>query len=615
MQQKTLTFASPITRRVFTQGSALAVSATLTACGGGGGGGGSNTDSGVSGAGSGMLVAPAPLTAPQAARLLTQASFGPSAESVAALTGQSATAWLDEQLAIAAVPNYVVEVQRWFDKGNNYRPGNGGSNYTPGWLNHKFWALANTAPDQLRQRMVHALMQIFVVSLEDSTLYDHARPFGQYLDNLGRHAFGNFRNLLQDVSLSPVMGMYLSHIRNQKADTATGRMPDENFAREVMQLFSIGLHQLNLDGTEKTGGNGKPVETYTNDDVMGLARVFTGWSWNMPDGGNANNTFRWGGPGRFETTGAARFDLSPMRVYPAFHEAGEKRFLGVTIPAGTDGATSLRTALDTLFNHPNVGPFIGKQLIQRLVTSNPSPAYVRAVASAFNNNGAGVRGDLAAVLRVILLHPEARNPPMGESGKLREPVLRVTQAGRALKANSLTGRWMMGWSERDLLQSALQSPSVFNFYRPGYVPPNTQMAALGLVAPEFQIANETTVVEWVNYVWGLLQWGTGWTGSGVDVPVVQQNKQDVTIDFSLTTTPLGLAALAGNAASDSAVADQLNLLLFAGNMSPTLRGQILNAMQNQVGWNASPSNNTRLRDRLRIACFIALTSSDYMIER
>jgi uncharacterized protein (DUF1800 family) len=510
-------------------------------------------------------------------------------------------------MAYPSAPDYVNEVQSWFDKGSNYRPGNGGDRYTPGWLNHKFWALAHTAPDQLRRRVVHALMQIFVVSLEDSTLYDHARPFGQYLDNLGRHAFGNFRELLQDVALSPVMGIYLSHIRNQKADPASGRMPDENFAREVMQLFTIGLYQLNLDGTNKLGSNGQPQETYTNDDIVGLARVFTGWSWNMPDGSNASNTFKWGGPGRYDTTGSARFDLNPMRVYPAFHETREKKFLGVTITAGTDGSAGLRTALDTLFNHPNVGPFIGKQLIERLVTSNPSPAYVQAVANVFNNTGAGVRGDLAAVVRAILLHPQARNSPVGESGKLREPVLRVTQAVRALKASSLTGRWMMGWDEQDLLQSPLQSPSVFNFYRPGYVPPNTQIATLGLVAPEFQIANESTVVEWVNYVWALLQWGVAWTGSGVDVPAAQQNKADVTLDFTLTTTPLGQAAVVG----DTAVVDQLNLLLFAGGMSTTLRSQILDAMQNQVSWNT----NTRLRDRLRIACFIALVSSEYMIER
>ena len=548
------------------------------------------------------------LTAQQAARFLTQASFGPTAESVAALAGRPTQDWLTAQMAIPPAADYVDDIQRWFDKGSSYRPGSGGDNYTPGWLQHKYWSLAMNAPDQLRRRVVHALLQIHVVSLEDSNLYDHGRSVGQYMDNLGKHAFGNYRNLLQDVALSPVMGMYLSHIRNQKANTATGRAPDENFAREVMQLFSIGLNQLNMDGTVKTASNGKPLETYTNDDVEGLARVFTGWSWDMPDGSNASNTFQWGGPGRYDSVGAARFDLKPMRVYPAFHETGAKSFLGVTIPAGTDGNASLRIALDTLFNHPNVGPFIGKQLIQRLVTSNPSPAYVQFVAQAFNNNGSGVRGDMAAVIRAVLLYSEARSEPAGQFGKLREPVLRITQAARALQASSLTGRWMMGWDERNkLMQAPLGSPSVFNFYRPGYVPPNTQIATLNLVAPEFQIANETTVVEWVNYNWALLQWGVAWTGSGVDVPAANRNKPDVTIDFTRTTTALGQAAVT----SDAAVVDQLNLLLFAGRMSTTLRGQILNAMQNQVSWNAL----TRLADRQKTAAFIALTSSEYLIER
>jgi uncharacterized protein (DUF1800 family) len=547
------------------------------------------------------------LNSKQAARLLSQASFGPTLSSVSALTGQTAATWLTEQMAMAPASTYVDEVQSWFDKGSSYHPGNGGSNYTPSWLIHKYWSLVNNAPDQLRHRLVHALMQIFVVSLEDSTLYDTARPFGKYLDNLGKNAFGNFRNLLEDVALSPVMGMYLSHIRNQKADPATGRMPDENFAREVMQLFTIGLYQLNPDGSLKLGINGKPLETYSNEDVVGLARVFTGLSWDMPDGSNASNTFKWGGPGRYDTVGDARFDLKSMRIYPTFHETGAKSFLGTTIAAGTSGPASLAIALDTLFNHPNVGPFIGKQLIQRLVTSNPSPAYVEAVASAFNNNGSGVRGDMSAVIRAIMLHPEARGEPTGEFGKLREPSLRVSQAMRAFGATSLTNRWMMGWNERALLQAPLQSPSVFNYYRPGYVPPNTQIASLGLVAPEFQIADETTVVNWINYVWALVQWGQGWTGAGVDIASTLQNKQDVTLDFALTTTTWGQAV----AANDASVVDQIDLLLFSGHMSATLRGQILNAMQNQVSWNST----TRSRDKLRIAAFIALTSAEYMNER
>ena len=395
---KNLFLNASVSRRIFARNTAVSAGAAafLAACGGGGsadpagtnlgsgapaGGAGSgsgsgagtgagtgtNTGAGVSTSAAGVVIADAALSQEQAARLLMQATFGPTLDTVNALKGRKPSAWLADQMAIAPAPDYVNEVQARFDldtSGGTYRPGNGGTNYSPNGLSQLFWNKAVNAPDQLRRRVVHALMQIMVVSQADSGLYDHARPFGQYLDNLGKHAFGNFRALLEDVALSPVMGMYLSHIRNQKADPivtsasgvtkGTGRMPDENFAREVMQLFSIGLYQLNLDGSTKSDAAGKQIETYTNADVEGLARVFTGWSWDMADGTNANSTFKWGGPGRYDTTGSARFDLKPMRVYPAFHETGAKTFLGITIPAGTTGASSMRIALDTLFNHPNV---------------------------------------------------------------------------------------------------------------------------------------------------------------------------------------------------------------------------------------------------------------------
>ena len=557
----------------------------------------------------GVVIADAALTQEQAARLLTQATFGPTLDSVAALKGRKPSAWLADQMAMTPAPDYVNEVQARFDldtSGGTYRPGNGGTNYSANGLSQLFWNKAVNAPDQLRRRVVHALMQIMVVSQADSGLYDHARPFGQYLDNLGKHAFGNFRALLEDVALSPVMGMYLSHIRNQKADPAKGSVPDENFAREVMQLFTIGLYQLNLDGSTKRDGAGKPIETYTNTDVEGLARVFTGWSWDMADIPSANNAFKWGGPGRYDTTGSARFDLKPMRVYPTFHEPGAKIFLGTTIPAGTTGADSMRIALNTLFNHPNVGPFIGKQLIQRLVSSNPSAGYVQYVAQKFNDNGKGVRGDMAAVITAVLQHPEARSEPTPEAGKLKEPVLRTTQALRALAATSLTGKWMI--NDTSLLQAPFNSPSVFNFYRPGYVPPNTDIANRAMVAPEFQIANESSVANWTNYVFALIQGGVGWTGESPEiVSLGLQKKQDVKVDFAITTTPMAQAL----ATSSAVVVDHINLLLFAGRMSAGLRTRILDAMQNQVSGNTA----TRSRDRLRIAVFIALSSSEFMIER
>jgi len=245
--------------------------------------------------------------------------------------------------------------------------------------------------DQLRQRVAYALSQIMVISMADGTVGDNPRAVAAWLDMLGDKGLGNYRALIEAVSLHPMMGVYLSHLRNQKADARSGRVPDENYAREVMQLFSIGLLELNADGTPKIQG-GKEIETYTPADIAGLARVFTGFSWACP-AAPASGCFYSGSSGGVSDPDRA---FKPMVGYPQFHSTEVKSFLGATIPAqGTaDPQASLRSALDTIYQHPNVGPFIGKQLIQRLVTSNPSPAYVKAVADAFANNGAGGRGDM-----------------------------------------------------------------------------------------------------------------------------------------------------------------------------------------------------------------------------
>ena len=278
------------------------------------------------------------------------------------------------------------------------------------------WKNFATGDDVLRQRMAFTLSEIFVVSLNSNIAFNYPRGPAQYLDTLGSNAFGNYRTLLEAVTYSPMMGLYLTHLRNVKENVSTGSVPDENYAREVMQLMSIGLSQLNLDGTEKLDSVGKPIETYTNADVSGLAKVMTGLSWAGPD--SSNTRFNGGNadPDR---------EIKPMQAYEQYHSISQKQFLGVTIPAQAVGATNndVRIALDTLFNHPNVGPFIGKQLIQKLVSSNPSPAYVSRVAAAFNNNGSGVRGDMKAVIRAVLLDQEARAPASGNNGKLREPAI------------------------------------------------------------------------------------------------------------------------------------------------------------------------------------------------
>ena len=482
-----------------------------------------------------------------------------------------------------------------FDLGNDYRPG--GAKYTPGWVAQQFWKNAATSPDQLRKRVAFALHQVFMASQADSNLWHHARAYAQYQDTLNQQAFGNYRNLLEDMALSPVMGIYLSHLRNRKENPATGLLPDENFAREVMQLFSIGLNELNADGSLKLDAAGKPIETYSNSDVMAMARVFTGWSWGFPDAQLTDAYFRWGSPG-FTLATDQKIDLQRMKPYPGQHSTAEKKlFAGkpwaLTIPANTAAPESVRLALSALFNHPNVGPFIGRQLIQRLVTSNPSPAYVGRVTAAFNNNGKGVRGDLGAVVRAVLVDSEARGTPSPGFGKVREPVLRVSHWMRAFDARSATGDYMMTWELDSMSQRALFAPSVFGWFRPGYVPPNTRLADTGATAPEFQIVDESTTAAWVNTAEIMTADGLGWTGSARDV--------------SSSFAPQVALATAGKV---DALIQNLNGLLFAGRMSRTLQLDILDAVAGVGGSDAKSQLY-----RARVAAFIAMTSPEYLVQR
>lgn len=530
----------------------------------------------------------------EAARLLMQAGFGPSWSELNRVSGMSRAAWLEEQMALPAQPDFVNAVQQRFDLGDSFRPG--GANYTPAWVSQRFWQSAATSPDVLRKRVALALHHLLMVSMTDGNMYHQARAYANYLDILNRNAFGNYRVLLEQISLTPAMGIYLSHMRNRPGDTASGRMPDENFAREIMQLFSIGLHELNVDGTPKLDGQGNFIETYTNDDVMALARVFTGYSWAFPDGELSEAKFRWGNPS-FTSATDQRIDLKPMRNYPGMHATGEKRiFAGkanaVSIAPNTPAAESLRLALDGLFNHPNVGPFVAKQLIQRLVSSDPSPAYVARVASVFNNNGAGVRGDLGAVVRAILLDAEAVSPPAARITKLREPILRVANWLRSFDATSQSGQWQMAYELEGVGQNALYAPSVFGYFRPGYVPPNTIFSVTKTTVPEMQVVNESTTAQWVNLSMAMAGEGVGWTGSARDV---RANLQ-------------ALAELAAQGAIDAMI-DRIDMLLYAGRMSATLKREILLGATSVTG--STPESNL---NRARVAVFLALASPEYMVQ-
>jgi uncharacterized protein (DUF1800 family) len=530
------------------------------------------------------------MASPDAARFLAQATYGPTERDISALKTMGVEAWLSNQFSKPQL------LHRSYMDRSAANLAAVGDRISVTQLRQSYWTQAITGEDQLRQRAAFALSQIFVISTADANLINMPRGVSSFYDMLSEQAFGNYRDLLESVSLHPMMGTYLTSIRNQKEDLATGRVPDQNYAREVMQLFSIGLYELNLDGSLKGGST--PIETYTVEDIKGLAKVFTGWSW-YAGAALADRTDR-----RFMGSDAhPERDWRPMQAYNKFHSLSEKKFLGATIPASITANTEgdLKIALDQLFNHPNVGPFLGRQLIQRMVTSNPSPAYISRVAAAFNDNGAKVRGDMKAVLKAVLTDPEARTLSTSSVsfGKVREPLLRLSHFLRAFNATSSSGDFSGIDNTDDLSmslgQTPLQAGSVFNFYRPGYVPPNSAAALQGLVAPELQLSNEVSVAGYRNYL-------SGW------LPV--RTERDIQPDFS------NELALADN---PGALVDRLNLLLMSGQMGADMRTRIVDAVADRAlpaptSSNAADITNAK-RDRVSIAVLLTMASPDYLVQK
>ncbi|MBL8290176.1 MAG: DUF1800 domain-containing protein [Rubrivivax sp.] len=575
---------------------AVAAAVALAGCGGGGGG----SDPG----GVGTPPPPAvekPATRDEAARFLAQATFGPVDADIDRLLDIGYAAWIDEQFVRAPAQSHRAH---WEARDAEIKAANAANAAGQNEVFESFWKQAVTGPDQLRQRMAYALSQIFVISMVDGTVGDNPRAVAAYLDMLGDKGFGTYRELLESVSRHPMMGVYLSHLRNQKADARTGRVPDENYAREVMQLFSIGLVELNDDGSVRTGSNGAALETYGPADIAGLAKVFTGWSWACPD---------WPDNGCF-FNGSANGNSDPDRAfkamlgYPQYHSTDSKVFLGTTVAAQgqADPAASLNTALNRLAAHPNVGPFIGRQLIQRFVTSNPSPAYVSAVARAFADNGAGVRGDMKAVLKAVLMNPEARRSG-DTAGKVREPVLRLSAFLRAFAHTSDSGAFKVGNTDNagtQLGQSPLRSPSVFNFYRPGFVAPGTQAAARGLVAPELQLASETSAAGYVNFMRDNVSAGIGLN------PGAPTNRRDIQGNYAAEI------ALAADAA---ALTERVTSRLTYGAAGAALKTEIAAAVASIAipALNAGGTNqaaiDTARRNRVNTAMLLTLAAPEFVV--
>ena len=539
--------------------AAAGTTLSLAACGGGGSSGSAEAN---------PPPAPAAISRAEAARFLGQAAFAATDASLQRVIDRGFAGWLDEQMAAPRSTGHVewMLAQGYADVANinNF---NGTDN--------TLWRKLIGAPDALRQRLAWALSEIFVVSMAGLPVAWRGFLAAAYMDVLDANAFGTYRDLLGAVTLSPGMGVYLNLRGNQKGDAATGRQPDENYAREVLQLFSIGLVALAPDGTPRAGPTpGSTVDTYDQATVSGLARAFTGWEF---------DDFNRAEPGYVQR---------PLVHIASRYDTGAKTFLGSTIAAGTDGVSAMRQALDVIAAHPNVGPFIGRQLIQRLVASQPSAAYVARVSAVWADNGAGVRGDLKAVIKAVLLDTEARQLPPDSAalrtrGKLREPVQRLVQWARSFGLASPTGLWNLGNLSDPatrLGQSPLRSPSVFNFFRPGYVPPNSALGTLGITAPEFQITNESSVVGWANYMQGVVANGIG------------ETRPDYSAELAL-------------AADAPALVARVALLLAGDGLDADTAATISSAVAS-----ISAATDAGKLNRVRAAVHLVLCAPDYLVQ-
>ncbi len=445
-----------------------------------------------------------------AARFLSQAGFGGSMTEIDDVISMGYENWLNDQLTKPTSPLHDNMQSMWDYIYNAYiSAGYEEEDIFGPWgihFNYTWWENMMTGEDQLRQRIAYALSQILVVSFE-SNLADYADAVAVYYDILQSNALGNYKDLITDVSLNIAMGSYLSHLNNPKADPANNIHPDENYAREIMQLFTIGLYELNPDGTRQLDSNGDPIPTYDNTDIKELAKVFTGLG-----PGDINDMVDWTNSPYFGLSLYGADRTVPMIMYENWHEQGDKVLLGgqYTIPSGQSGMQDIDDAIDFLFNHPNVGPFLSYRLIQRLVKSNPSPAYVQRVAQVFNNNGQGERGDLFAVVKAILLDAEARECAGFEdvsNGKLKEPVLAMANFMKGVPVNSTSGNyWYVGMPLiNDVGQFPMWAPSVFNFYTPDHVPLGG-IADNNLVGPEYKIFNTLSSVGYLNLVHNWTFW-------------------------------------------------------------------------------------------------------------
>ena len=534
----------------------------------------------------------------EASRFLAQATLGADLSLIQQVAASGIEAWIDQQFALpqSQILDYLYT--------NLYNPALIGSDNSPQQplFRYALWNALITGDDLLRQRVALALSEIIVIATENDDIYNAANGAAQWYDMFLQHAFGNFRDLLHDVTWHPLMGYYLSHAGNRKADPTLNRFPDENYAREIMQLFTIGLFLLNEDGSLILDGNNEPIPTYDNSHITEFAKIFTGLQYD-----HQNDPYVWWTLD-FETGWLNPYTaVRPMVMWEEEHEPGPKTLLnGYVVPAGQTGMQDINDALDHLFNHANVGPFIGYRLIQRLVKSNPTPAYISRVTAVFNNNGSGVRGDMQAVIKAILLDDEARNTSFindPHNGKLREPFFRFAQLMRTFHYNNPQNKfWDSGWSVGNVLrQFMFNPPSVFNFFSPDYRPPGP-LSAAGLTGPEFQLQNSYTAIGTMNFWYSRLDWDYV-----INLPdpteiihgqthTIDQPQPDLTYEMTLLN-------------NIPALIDHLNLLLTYGTLSAEMRGIIETAVTSYAATN--PAEQNRI---VQFAIYLFMICPEYAIQ-
>ncbi len=526
------------------------------------------------------------------AYFLEQASIGFESRHLDSVMNLGIEGWIDAQMALPQT-KVLTETESVWARIMDSLAANGVDiqrRPNANAFQYAWWQVNMTNEDLLRHKVASALAEIWVVSRNsDLTAYGYA--LASYYDVLAKNAFGNYRDLMYDVTLHPAMGYYLSHANNPKSDTVIGRFPDENYARELMQLFTIGLFELNNDGSHKQL-NGMDIPTYDNDDVIEYSEIFTGLSYDsiLP---SLSTTLRFGiNKGNTAMT-------VPMIMYEDQHEPGAKTLLGGEIvPDGQTGLQDINQALDNLFNHPNVGPFVCYRLIQRMVKSNPSPAYIDRVASIFNNNGQGVRGDMAAVVKAILLDEEARlcEPLNPNHSHLKQPLFRFSQFARMVDKTSESGNY---WNNTltfstNAGQAVLAAPSVFNFYLP-IDAPNGAIEDASLVAPEFRLHDSRLSVGFINQVYD-------WTRNRRLFFVASRDRGSITYWDQTSLEPI--------AQDVEHFINWIDANLTHGKMKDSTR-QIIRDAINQL----APSRSTYLFDRISIGMYLALISPDYNINR